>query len=63
MAYWKWFKEISLVEFERVYDLLGVSFDSWSGESCYRDKVLALVTELEKKELLQESQGAKVIDL
>ena len=63
MAYWRWFKEISLVEFERVYSLLGVSFDSWSGESCYRDKVSSLASELEKKGLLQESQGAKVIDL
>ena len=60
---WKWFKEISMVEYERVYDLLNMSFDSYLGESFYRDKVPALVEELEKKKLLVESQGARVIDL
>ena len=63
LSYWQWFKEISMVEFERVYDLLGVDFDVWSGESVYRDKVSALVKELEEKGLLTESQGAQVIDL
>ena len=63
ISYWQWFKEISLAEFERVYDLLGVSFDIWSGESHYRDKVPELVKELEEKGLLTESQGAQVIDL
>ena len=63
LAIWKWFKEISMVEFERVYDLLGISFDSYLGESFYRDKVPALVKELEEKKLLTESQGAKVISL
>ena len=60
---WKWFKEISMAEFERVYDLLGISFDSYLGESFYRDKVPALVKELEEKQLLTISQGAKVISL
>lgn len=60
---WNWFKEISMVEFERIYDLLGMSFDSYLGESFYRDKVPALVEELKEKELLVESQGAQVIDL
>lgn len=60
---WKWFKEISMVEFERVYKLLDVSFDSYLGESFYRDQVPALVQELKDKHLLIESQGAKVIDL
>lgn len=60
---WKWFKEISLLEFSRVYELLGVSFDSYMGESFYRDKVPALVEELKAKNLLIESQGANVIDL
>lgn len=60
---WKWFKEISLLEFTRVYELLGVSFDSFTGESFYRDKVPALVEELKTKNLLIESQGANVIDL
>lgn len=60
---WNWFKQISMVEFKRVYEMLGISFDSYAGESFYRDKVSALVEELEQKKLLQDSQGAKVIDL
>lgn len=63
LSYWNWFKEISMVEFERVYDLLGISFDSYLGESFYRDKVPALVELLKEKGLLSESQGAQVIDL
>lgn len=60
---WNWFKDISMVEFERIYDLLGISFDSYLGESFYRDKVPALVEKLKEMELLVESQGAQVIDL
>lgn len=60
---WNWFKEISMIEFERVYELLGMSFDSYLGESYYRDKVPALVELLKEKELLVESQGAQVINL
>ena len=63
IAIWKWFKEISLIEFERVYKVLGMSFDSYLGESFYRDHVPALVEELTSKKLLIESQGANVIDL
>lgn len=60
---WNWFKEISMIEFERIYNMLGISFDSYLGESFYRDKVPALVEKLKKMELLTESQGAQVIDL
>lgn len=60
---WKWFKEISLLEYDRVYKLLGVTFDSYAGESFYRDKVPSLVEELKNKGLLKESQGANIIDL
>ncbi len=60
---WEWFKEISMVEYKRVYDMLGISFDAYVGESFYRGQVPALVEELEAKQLLVESQGAKVIDL
>lgn len=63
LSIWNWFKDISLVEFERVYKLLGMSFDTYSGESFYRDKVAALSMELQAKNLLQESQGAMVINL
>ncbi len=63
LAIWNWFKDISLVEFERVYKLLGISFDSYLGESFYREKVPALAEELKKKNLLSASQGANIIDL
>ncbi len=63
LAIWNWFKEISLVEFERVYSMLGMTFDSYLGESFYRAKVPALVKMLSEKGILVESQGAKVIDL
>lgn len=60
---WKWFKDISLQEFERVYKLLGVSFDSYNGESFYNDKMDEIIQLLDQKGLLQESEGAKIIDL
>ena len=63
LSIWEWFKDISIVEFERVYDMLGISFDSYTGESFYREKVPALVELLKAKKLLIESQGANVIDL
>ncbi len=63
LSIWEWFKDISIVEFERVYDMLGISFDSYTGESFYREKVPALVELLKEKNLLIESQGANVIDL
>ena len=49
IAIWEWFKQISMVEFERVYELLGITFDSYVGESFYRERVPALVEELKKK--------------
>ncbi len=60
---WEWFKKISMVEYARIYEMLGVSFDSYVGESFYRDKVPDLVHKLEEMGLLKESQGAKIIDL
>lgn len=63
LSFWNWFKDISMIEFERVYDLLKISFDSYTGESFFREKVPALVKELTEKKLLTESQGAKIIDL
>lgn len=60
---WRWFKEISLREFERVYKRLGVEFDSYSGEAFYNDKMAPVIERLEKKGLLQESRGAKIVDL
>lgn len=63
LAIWEWFKEISMVEFERVYNILGLSFDTYLGESYYRSMVPALEKLLKEKNLLIESQGANVIDL
>lgn len=60
---WQWFRDESLKEFNRVYDMLGIEFDSYAGESFYSDKMPAIVQELEDKGLLQESQGAEIVDL
>jgi len=60
---WTWFREVSLVEFQRVYDLLGVQFDSLNGEAFYNDKMQHVVDLLEEKNLLIESEGAMVVDL
>ncbi len=60
---WNWFKDISMAEFSRVYELLGVSFDFYIGESFYRNQVPALIAKLKEKHLLSDSAGAKVIDL
>jgi len=63
VALWEKFKNQSLREFESVYKLLGVNFDSYAGESFYNDKMDSVVKELEEKNLLVESNGAKVVML
>jgi len=60
---WTWFREVSLKEFNRVYDMLNIKFDSYAGESFYSDKMPAVMRELEDKGLLKDSQGAKVVEL
>ena len=60
---WQWFKDISLIEYKRTYDLLGIDFDSYNGESFYRDKTGAVVARIENANLLTESEGAKIVDL
>ena len=60
---WQKFKDLSLKEFQKVYDLLGSKFDSWNGESFYSDKMPEVIEKLEKSGKLVESQGAKIIDL
>ncbi|MCC6739511.1 MAG: arginine--tRNA ligase [Planctomycetia bacterium] len=62
-AIWQHFRDISLAEFKRVYTLLGVDFDSWSGESFYVDQMDAAIAQLESKGLASESEGAYVVDL
>lgn len=63
ISLWQWFRDESLVEFNRLYDLLRVQFDSYNGEAFYNDKMDEVVTLLEDKDLLQESQGAQVVKL
>lgn len=60
---WKWIREISLKEFNRVYDLLNIEFDSYAGESFYSDKMPAVIDQLKEKNLLEESEGAYLVDL
>ncbi len=60
---WKWFREESLKEFTRVYEMLGIEFDSYAGESFYSDKMDRVVKELEDRNLLKDSNGAKIVDL
>ncbi len=63
VALWERFRELSLGEFNRVYDMLGISFDSYAGESFYSDKMPAVLEELKEKNLLVESRGAQIVDL
>lgn len=60
---WQWFKEVSLKEFERVYQMLGVSFDSYNGEAFYNDKMAAIIKELEDKGIIEVDEGAKLVRL
>ena len=60
---WQWFRDESLTEFNRIYELLGVEFDSLNGEAFYNDKMDEGIQILEDKGLLQESKGANIVDL
>ncbi len=60
---WQEFRKLSLKEFQRVYDLLDVHFDSLNGEAFYSDKMAEIVSILEKTGKLVESEGARVINL
>lgn len=60
---WQWFRDESLKEFNRVYDMLGISFDSYAGESFYSDKMGRIVDWLKDDNLLVESEGANIVDL
>jgi arginyl-tRNA synthetase len=63
MALWQWFRDESLREFGRVYGMLGITFDSYAGESFYSDKMDRVVSELDARGLLKESDGAQIVDL
>ena len=60
---WNKFRDLSIKEFQKIYDMLGSKFDSWNGESFYSDKMPEVIEKLEKTGKLIESQGAKIIDL
>ncbi|MGG3805764.1 arginine--tRNA ligase [Metabacillus fastidiosus] len=60
---WKWFRDESLKDFSRIYDLLGISFDSFAGEAFYNDKMEEVIELLEKKDLLTNSDNAVVVQL
>lgn len=63
VALWQWFRDESLKEFNRVYKMLGIEFDSYDGESFYSDKMPRMINELNEKGLLVESRGAQIVDL
>ena len=60
---WNKFKDVSMVEFEKIYDILNVKFDSYNGEAFYSDKIDEVIQKLEEKGVLVESEGAKIVDL
>lgn len=60
---WTWFRKLSLAEFQKVYDRLGVTFDSYNGEAFYNDKMDDVIKTIQEKGLLQESRGAEIVDL
>lgn len=63
VALWEWFKEESLKEFQQVYDILNITFDSTNGESFYNDKMDPIIEELENQSLLISDKGADIVDL
>lgn len=60
---WQWIRDISLKEFNKVYDMLNIKFDSYAGESFYSDKMEKVIKEMELKGILKESKGAFIVDL
>ena len=64
LKYWNWFKDESIKEFNKTYDLLNINkFDSYEGEAYYKDKMQGVIDELESKGLLKLSEGATIIEL
>ncbi len=63
LALFHWFKELTLKDVQKIYDMLDIHFDSYAGESFYSDKMQPVVDELREKGLLVESRGAQVVDL
>lgn len=60
---WQWIRDVSLKEFNKVYDMLNIKFDSYAGESFYSDKMPEVLKEMEKSGIMKESEGALIVDL
>ena len=63
LAIFDWFKQLTLKEVSKVYDLLGIKFDSYAGEAFYNDKMQPVIDALREKNLLEESDGAQIVRL
>ncbi len=63
IALWKWFIEISLREYQKTYAMLGITFDSYNGESFYTDKMPRQLDVMREKDLLTLDDGASVVNL
>lgn len=60
---WTWMKQLSIVEFEKVYDMLGIKYDSYKGEAFYSDKMPAVIEEIKEKNIGKMDDGAYIVDL
>lgn len=60
---WQWMRDVSLKEFNRVYDMLNIKYDSFTGESFYSDKMPRVIDIMNEKGILEDSQGARIVDL
>ena len=60
---WKWFLDVSMEEYEKIYSRLDITFDSYNGESFYNDKMAPAVEEMKQKNVLVENDGAMIVDL
>ena len=60
---WTWMKKLSIVEFEKVYDMLGIKYDSYKGEAFYSDKMPAVIEEIKEKNIGKMDDGAYIVDL
>jgi len=63
MKLWQWFKDISMEEYAKIYELFNIEFDSYQGESYYNDKMQPIVDELKQKDVMKQDKGAWIVDL
>lgn len=60
---WQWIRDVSLKEFNKVYEMLNIGFDSYAGESFYSDQMPAVLKQMEESGIMKESEGALIVDL